>query len=228
MASNNTNPSICIPRVFPNIDWKRVKNVFEELGMGEVERVDMVNKVNEKGQKFKRVFVHFKKWNDDPTTRQVKSKLLSGDSVKVVYDDPWFWKVFISHVPKPQFEKKKTTPRQAKKAFIDSGSDDVKKMQALLKSQKEALDAMRAEIAQLKNSHTSRPVTPPYPPTSHEYAPDSPPTTPVYAPQSPDEFPSPPKLVRQIGVQGGGLTVKSGGWDVQPTIKPEDLTLDEI
>ena len=83
------------------------------------------------------------------------------------------------------------------------------------------MDAMRAEIAQLK----SRPVTPPYPPTSHEYVPDSPPTTPVYAPQSPHQFPSPPKLVRQVGVQGGGLTVKSGGWDV---VKPEDLTLDEI
>ena len=220
MASNNTNPSICIPRVFPNIDWKRVKNVFEELGMGEVERVDMINKVNDKGQKFKRVFVHFKKWNDDPTTRQVKSKLLSGDSVKVVYDDPWFWKIFLSHVPKPTFEKKKTTPHKSvKKAFIHNESDEVKQMQALLKSQKDALDAMRAEIAQLK----SRPITPPY--GLH-----SPPTTPVYTPDSSSEFPSPPKLVRQV--QGGGLTVKSegftvksGGWDV---VRPEELTLDEI
>jgi hypothetical protein len=212
MASNTTNPSICIPRVFPNIDWKRVKNVFEELGMGEVERVDMVNKVNDKGEKFKRVFVHFKKWNDDPTTRQVKSKLLSGDSVKVVYDDPWFWKIFISHVPKPQFEKKKTTPRPAKKAFIDSQTDDVKQMQALLKSQKEALDAMRAEIAQLKTSHTSRPVTPPY-------GIDSPPHSPVYTPDTSSEFPSPPKLVRQV---------QSGTFIHTNKIRPEDLTLDEI
>ena len=219
MASNNTNPSICIPRVFPNIDWKRVKNVFEELGMGEVERVDMINKVNDKGQKFKRVFVHFKKWNDDPTTRQVKSKLLSGDSVKVVYDDPWFWKVFLSHVPKPTFEKKKTTPRPVKKAFIDTRSERLKELQADLESQRKAMDAMRSEIAKLK----SRPVTPPYPPTSHEYVPDSPPTTPVYAPQSPSEFPSPPKLVRQIGVQGGGLTVKSGGWDVVTKIPLDEI-----
>ena len=214
MASNNTNPSICIPRVFPNIDWKRVKNVFEELGMGEVERVDMINKVNEKGQKFKRVFVHFKKWNDDPTTRQVKSKLLSGDSVKVVYDDPWFWKVFLSHVPKPTFEKKKTTPRKSvKKAFIDTRSERLKELQADLESQRKAMDAMRSEIAKLK----SRPVTPPY-------APHSPPTTPVYTPQSSSELPSPPKLVRQV--QDGGLTVKSGGWDVVK--RPEELTLDEL
>ena len=154
MASNNTNPSICIPRVFPNIDWKRVKNVFEELGMGEVERVDMINKVNDKGQKFKRVFVHFKKWNDDPTTRQVKSKLLSGDSVKIVYDDPWFWKVFLSHVPKPTFEKKKkTTPRPVKKAFIDTRSERLKELQADLESQRKAMDAMRNEIAKLKSPH---------------------------------------------------------------------------
>ena len=53
---NRTNPSICVPRVFPNITWKRVKEVFEELGLGEVERVDMVNKTNDKGEKFKRVF----------------------------------------------------------------------------------------------------------------------------------------------------------------------------
>ena len=41
--------SICIPRVFANIRWKRVKAVFDQLQLGEIDRVDMVQRTGDDG-----------------------------------------------------------------------------------------------------------------------------------------------------------------------------------
>lgn len=100
-ALPKSSPSVCIPRVFSNISWKRVKDVFDALNLGEIERVDMVKKTSEKGDEFKRVFVHFKEWATTPEAQQVREKLLSGSEVKIVYDEPWFWKLSMSNVEKP-------------------------------------------------------------------------------------------------------------------------------
>lgn len=98
-TENPTEPSICIPRVFANIPWRFVKEKFEEdFKYGEVDRVDMVLKENDKGEKYKRVFVHFKKWNDVVD----RDRILSGEEVQVVYNDPWFWKITKSRIDKPE------------------------------------------------------------------------------------------------------------------------------
>ena len=57
-------PSICIPRVFANITEARVLAIFENLDLGQIERVDMIQLTNDKGEKFQRVFVHFTEWYD--------------------------------------------------------------------------------------------------------------------------------------------------------------------
>lgn len=95
-------PSICIPRVFPNITQARVEAIFRNLGFGELEKVDMVKKTNAKGEKFQRVFIHFKQWNDDEQTCQARQMLLNDQEVKVVYDDPWFWKLSASKSTRPE------------------------------------------------------------------------------------------------------------------------------
>ena len=51
-------PSICIPRTFENITWQQVKETFEQLfGEGCVDRVDVVKKEHDNGDKFNRIFV---------------------------------------------------------------------------------------------------------------------------------------------------------------------------
>ena len=91
-----TQPSVCIPRVFNNISETRVRQVFDELGLGKISRIDVKERTSEKGESFKRVYVHFEKWfwNDD--AQAVRRKLISGKEIKIVYDNPWFWKVSAS------------------------------------------------------------------------------------------------------------------------------------
>ena len=81
----NQNPSLCIPRVFPNISQSRIQNIFNDLKIGEIERIDIVPKT----EKFNRVFIHFRRWHN----QEVKERILNGKDIKIIYDDPWFWKV---------------------------------------------------------------------------------------------------------------------------------------
>jgi hypothetical protein len=104
-AVNNTekNMSICIPRAFENISENRVRNVFDKLGIFTIDRVDVVLRKNEKGQPYKRFFVHIKDWANTNDAQKAKERLLAGKELKIVYDDPWFWKVGLNiWAPKQQ------------------------------------------------------------------------------------------------------------------------------
>ena len=89
----DNQPSLCIPRVFNNIGENTVRKVFDELNLGQIQRVDVLERKNEKGEKFKRVYIHFEKWYWNSDAQATRSKLISGREIKIVYDNPWFWKV---------------------------------------------------------------------------------------------------------------------------------------
>ena len=90
------NPSICIPRVFANIGEARIRKVFDQLNIGKIARVDIVERKNERGEPYNRVFIHFEFWFNTQESHAVRRKLLDGKEVKVVYDEPWFWKVSLN------------------------------------------------------------------------------------------------------------------------------------
>lgn len=86
--------SVCIPRVFKNISKKRILAILYSLKVGFVERLDMVAKTGTNGVEFWCVFAHFSEWNDhNPKAVQMREKLMSGDKIKIVYDNPWYWLV---------------------------------------------------------------------------------------------------------------------------------------
>ena len=89
----NNVPSLCIPRVFSNWTENRIRCIFDSLFMGEILRIDVVSKTSEKGEKFNRVFVHFKRWFANQNADMARERLLNGKEIKIVYDDPWFWKI---------------------------------------------------------------------------------------------------------------------------------------
>lgn len=91
-----SQPSLCIPRVFNNITETRIRQVFDDLGLGKISRIDIKERKTEKGDSFKRVYVHFDKWFWNEDAQAARRKLISGKEVKIVYDNPWFWKVSAS------------------------------------------------------------------------------------------------------------------------------------
>ena len=86
-------PSMCIPRTFVNITRSHVYKTINDLNLGVIDHIDMVRRKNEKGEDFQRVFIHFSKWHSNSVADRARILLLSGKEVKVIYDDPWFWKI---------------------------------------------------------------------------------------------------------------------------------------
>lgn len=86
-------PSLCIPRVFSNIKEDFIRNTIEKLGLGKVQRIDLITRCTEKGDVYSRAFIHFDKWFWNPDAQEARKRLITGKDIKIVYDNPWFWKV---------------------------------------------------------------------------------------------------------------------------------------
>jgi hypothetical protein len=86
-------PSMCIPRTFVNITRSHVYKTINDLNLGVIDHIDMVHRKNEKGEDFQRVFIHFSKWHSNSVADRARTLLLSGKEIKVIYEDPWFWKI---------------------------------------------------------------------------------------------------------------------------------------
>ena len=100
-----SHPSICIPRTFTTIRGEQTKravfNTFRDLRVGHIERIDTVHRTDQKGERYCTVYIHLK-WNmSNALARETRQKLLDGNDIKVVYDEPWFWKCTMSNMEKP-------------------------------------------------------------------------------------------------------------------------------
>jgi len=138
-----TEPSICIPRTLNNVTWRIVKDTFETLiGPGTVDRVDIV-KSNGDNQQFCRIFVHFRYWPvKTPASKEIRDRLVSGETIKIVYDSPWFWKCVTSRISKPERTAPKIAPFVE---FLDKQVSSDEKDDASEKDEKEEDDASKKD-----------------------------------------------------------------------------------
>ncbi len=120
-------PVLCIPGVFANIKEDRIRRIFADLDLGEVERIDIVVprapvEASEKQNKFNRVFIHLL-WKQTDQATAARERLLQGKEVKIIYDEPWFWKVSAYKPPvvvaKPKFQPQQKAKIQPKKATLE-------------------------------------------------------------------------------------------------------------
>jgi hypothetical protein len=121
-----STPSICIPRTFPTIRGEQTKRAvfrtFRELRIGFIDRIDTVHKTDKNGERFCTVYVHMKNWNmENQLARDTRQKLLDGQEIKVVYDEPWFWKCTASTIEKPENRYSDGASRGTARPRIDLG-----------------------------------------------------------------------------------------------------------
>jgi len=96
-----------------------VKEVFEEIfGEGTIARVDVVKPRSEdesdsQKTRFNRVYIHFKYWPG--SCHELRRNLLAGGDIKIMYDDPWYWKCLVNRFPRVPEERKRS------KAYVKMG-----------------------------------------------------------------------------------------------------------
>ena len=70
--------------------------VIKDLKLGEIERIDLISKKNDRGENFQRCFIHMKQWFKNVNAVKARDRLMKGLDIKVIYENPWFWKIFAS------------------------------------------------------------------------------------------------------------------------------------
>ena len=87
MSSVNQDMSLFIPRVFLNITGDRIKMAIQEFGLGQVERVDLVNKGT-----YNAAYVHFKVWANTSFVAGFQERAADPEQKCILeYDNPWYW-----------------------------------------------------------------------------------------------------------------------------------------
>jgi hypothetical protein len=90
--------SIYIPFVHHNCDENKIKHVFMMLLIGEVERVDFVQKFGANGN-YNMAFVHLKNWFQNTASVNLREKIERGEEGRIVYDEPYYWAIYKNRNP---------------------------------------------------------------------------------------------------------------------------------
>jgi len=90
-----TNPNqintLCIPRILSNVTKEYIHDTFNHLNLGKIHHIDIIRNKNLSSK----AFIHFSKWNNGGNADIVKNRLLIGKDIKIVYNEPWFWKIVV-------------------------------------------------------------------------------------------------------------------------------------
>lgn len=88
------NKSLCIPRVDKCIRKEKITQIINSLSLGSIDHIDIFPTKANKNQ-YSCVFIHFTQWYTDERTTKILQTLEEKKSIKVFYDDPWFWKITL-------------------------------------------------------------------------------------------------------------------------------------
>jgi phosphoribosylaminoimidazole-succinocarboxamide synthase len=91
----NTFPHLCIPRVHLSVTKEQVFEVINKYSFGSIEKIDIIKKKgqNKNNDYSNMVFIYFNSSYDNQLANSVKERLMSGKDIKIIYDDPWYWKI---------------------------------------------------------------------------------------------------------------------------------------
>jgi hypothetical protein len=116
---------------------------MRDLRIGHIERIDVVQKTDARGERYCTIYVHLQ-WNvRNELGRDTRKKLLDGSDVKIVYDDPWFWKCTMSTMEKPDREGG-DGGRRAPRPRIDLG-DGVRAVSRYTRDERDERDERHKE-----------------------------------------------------------------------------------
>ena len=113
MAPFNKTLSLYIPRVVDT--WASVEAIspiFEQLGIGTISRIDFVQKQSENSVVYYQAFLYFTEWHDTPSAHHLQERIMqyaenpdTTSAARIVYDDPWYWLLFVNAHPVTEAER---------------------------------------------------------------------------------------------------------------------------
>jgi hypothetical protein len=106
----NHELSLYIPHVFLNFTAEYIANVFQNLGLGYVDHVDLVLKQDKYGKNYNAAYVHFAEWFEGPATQHFQERVVDPNKeARIIHDEPWYWIVLENKSKKREPGARKQT-----------------------------------------------------------------------------------------------------------------------
>jgi hypothetical protein len=83
--------SICIPRIESSIPKDYIYKTIYNLQIGSIEKITEIPLRNDPTHK--RVIIKLL-WNKTTSSANIQKTLANTGSIKLVYDMPWYWKIY--------------------------------------------------------------------------------------------------------------------------------------
>ena len=120
-------PSLCIPRTFSNINEKMVYDTIVSLQMGKINKIEVIPQMNAKGEKYNKIFIHFDYWFNNENACKAREYVMTGKELKIMYRDPWFWKVSALRLINPKSNPVKIHNNNNKKYLVKKTKEELDK-----------------------------------------------------------------------------------------------------
>lgn len=91
------NKVLCIPRVLSTVKIYDIHYVFHKLDIGNINYISMIPN---KDKLTCKVFIYLSTWFNNDKALMMKKKLVDGETLFIVYDYPWFWKISLNKFDK--------------------------------------------------------------------------------------------------------------------------------
>ena len=95
-----TEPSICIPRLPSSFNDGQLHDIVEQMKLGKVSKIDLINKTDRSGKDYLMAFIHFESWETTGPGGDVRTQLMNDEKLKIVYDEPDFLMMSKSYTSK--------------------------------------------------------------------------------------------------------------------------------
>ena len=88
--------SFCIPRVYKEETTEFIYNKLSKLQLGKIHYIKEVPCKN--NDQYKKIFVHYTKFDEN---KQIQSHFTNKGYLNIVYDSPWYWKLYKAYYQSP-------------------------------------------------------------------------------------------------------------------------------
>lgn len=97
---SNTNKILCIPRMETSIAMEFIRKSFEKAKLGSIKRIVEIPHKN--NTEFKRVIIYMNINNYTPNSQMMESRFKQKKDIKLIYQDPWYWKIVEAKIDEKQ------------------------------------------------------------------------------------------------------------------------------
>jgi len=88
--------TLCIPRVLKDISCSKIRKLLESSKIG---NILFINEYNSNDSLYKKVVFTIASNENAENSHLIKKCIENDENIKLVYNYPWFWRIYVNGLP---------------------------------------------------------------------------------------------------------------------------------